>query len=452
MIRNVLRWVALAFLLLCTLSPRAQADVAIVIGNDAYPFLNTGNLDGCVNDANAMEATLTNYGFRVIKLLNDQATKKHIRDTLARVGRQIKPNERFVFYFAGHGSKTPDDSTVLLAHDAREGDFANTLGKADLDGLLAAIKARGITVLLDACFSEGALRSKGLTKLHKLRFHPMGPKPKRLTPVNQTDTNNNLVNEAFCAFASSTRLQSSGETKLEGQERGVFTYFLEQCLKAGRKTDRWAEIVSQVTSKVAEKMDGTQTPVFGPADYADVPVFEGRHGPKPPPKPHPDRSLWDRYVENRAKPAFLTLNIHPNQSQIKRGTEFEVQITTGPMADGYLVLLNTDASDTVYLFSPDPDKITEIAALVRAAHIAAGTTRTIPCKGEDLGMERLKAILFRTEAESRALLEKFPRKGAQMKQLRSVIVREVEPDAGSSWDYVTAMAEVEIVEKLPIEE
>lgn len=425
----------------------ACADIAIVVGNDTYPNLIQGNLQGCVNDARAMKETLEGYGFHVILVTEDQATKQGILSALNQVGTQIKPNERFVFYFAGHGSKTPDGGGVLLAHDIAEGDFSKAISKVELSGALTSIPVQAKTVLLDACYSDGLLRSKGLEKLLNLRFHQMGPKSKRIDEVNHTDTNNNVVSDSVCAFASSTRLQPSGETDRAGQIRGVFTYHLEQRLKQGQKTDRWGDVSSDVSTKVASEMEDQQTPVFGPAAYADVQVFEALNGPKPPPAPH--RTLWDDYVENKANQAYLQMRVTPNLSQVPQNTQFSIEVVVG-REDGYLVLLNKDASGEIYLFSPDPRTGASADAMVAASHLTSGTTRTIKAIPRDLGTERVKAILFHSEADAKALISAFPPNGAQMADLRRILRKLVYKGQSDKqkkgWDYFTSMIEIDVVQ------
>lgn len=447
---------AVALAMVAMLPTMAKADVAVVVGNDVYPNLVHGNLQGCVNDATAMKGTLEGYGFRVILITDDQATKQGILDTLRQVGSQIKSDERFVFYFAGHGSKTPEGGGVLLAHDAVEGNFVNTLNKAELSGALTAISARAKTVVLDACYSDGALRSKGLAKLLHLRFHQMGPKPKNLDPVNQTDTNNNVVNSSVCAFASSTRLQPSGEVSEDGRVRGVFTYCLEKRLKRGHKTDRWGDVASEVSAEVAREMEDQQTPVFGPSNYASVPVFEGTNAPNHNPKPNPKRTLWDDYVENKANTSYLQLRVNPDQSQMAQNTHFNIDVVIGK-EDGYLVLLNKDASGRIFLISPNPKNGANVEDMVNASHITAGTTRTITVNPKDLGTERVKAILFHSEAEAKTLISNFPKgkEGASMADLRRIL-RSLENKGEvdtrvNQWDYVTSMIEVDVVTVLSTE-
>ena len=136
--------------------PPAHADHALVIGVNEYPKLATGsNLEGCVNDANTMETSLKAHGFQVTLLTNEGATHAAVLVALDRMKRASTPAERFVFYFAGHGTIASDGSSALLAHDAGERSETGDVTRDELYGAIRAVPARSRTVLLDSCFAGG---------------------------------------------------------------------------------------------------------------------------------------------------------------------------------------------------------------------------------------------------------------------------------------------------------
>src|SRR5688500_3766010 len=109
-----------AFTALATLAilPAAYADQAVVIGVQEYaPMVGASTLKGCVNDAQSMTETLRQMGFKVTLLVYGQATRQRIFDELAKAKDTVKKTERFVFYFAGHGRKSPRFS--LIPSDAK---------------------------------------------------------------------------------------------------------------------------------------------------------------------------------------------------------------------------------------------------------------------------------------------------------------------------------------------
>lgn len=77
---------------------------ALVIGIDDYaaplPKLKTA-----VNDAKSIAALLSNkYGFQVITLLDQNATRDKILDAIAHYRKSLAENDSFLIYYAGHGS------------------------------------------------------------------------------------------------------------------------------------------------------------------------------------------------------------------------------------------------------------------------------------------------------------------------------------------------------------
>ena len=77
---------------------------ALVIGIDAYQHGITP-LNNVVNDARAIADLLkSKHGYCVWQLLDDEATSEAIQHYLKmEFPRQVKANDRLLFYFSGHG-------------------------------------------------------------------------------------------------------------------------------------------------------------------------------------------------------------------------------------------------------------------------------------------------------------------------------------------------------------
>lgn len=190
-------FVCLLMCLLACVRP-ARADYAIVIGVGKYPrLLDTRQLGGPINDARAVADLLTKppYKFpekRVILLLDEQATHDGILDELKKAARAVREDERFVFYFAGHGTKDP---VGIVPHDGTTATKPRApalviIGK-ELNALLLNIKTRSRTVILDSCFSGGVATSRS-TDLVSRFAGPEAAKPEEgsvLTPRSDTDPN-----------------------------------------------------------------------------------------------------------------------------------------------------------------------------------------------------------------------------------------------------------------------
>ncbi len=97
-------------------------------------------------------------------LLDEQATKSNIVDALRELGASAKPDDTVVIFFSGHGGRkagAPEYSGYLYPADYVPGDPEGTgLLAEDLTGLLNAIPAARVVLLLDACHAEAAAHVK----------------------------------------------------------------------------------------------------------------------------------------------------------------------------------------------------------------------------------------------------------------------------------------------------
>ena len=100
-----------------------------------------------------------------INLKNEEATKEGITAAFEKIKITAKPQDLFIFYYAGHGTMNnknefflvPYDVTQLYGNDgalAQNGFSANTLKQMSKD-----IKAQKQLFILDACQSAGALEA-----------------------------------------------------------------------------------------------------------------------------------------------------------------------------------------------------------------------------------------------------------------------------------------------------
>ena len=128
--------------------PAARADQALVVGIQEYsPLVAASTLKGCMNDANGVAEVLKEQGFVVTLLLNEKATKQGILGSIAQIAEKTKKDERFVFYFAGHGRRSP--RFALMPSDATIS--GNDIEPKELNAAILKVQARSRTVLLDSC-------------------------------------------------------------------------------------------------------------------------------------------------------------------------------------------------------------------------------------------------------------------------------------------------------------
>lgn len=193
----MMAWRALLALLVAIATPAAAAPTirAVFVGIDSYAFARSpgrpeaafDNLSGAVSDTRTIIATLSQALGRdfgglpasgceaasplAITLVNTCATKAAIIDRWRRMIGASAPQDILILYFAGHGSRLSDTTTLdqasrynstLMAHDARG---PGPIGSGEIiDHEVRAIinqaTARGVRVvtIFDSCNSGTANR------------------------------------------------------------------------------------------------------------------------------------------------------------------------------------------------------------------------------------------------------------------------------------------------------
>lgn len=412
MLRDHLFKGVLALAVCAAMGGAARADQALVVGVNHYPALDGVDLKGCVNDAQSVAGALRDkYHFDVTLLSDDKAKKQEILDALDHIAANIKPSERFVFYFAGHGTIESNGSSVLLPSDADQDTETNDLGADVLSQKIKTIQASSRTVLLDSCFSGGMMRSaKGIGGHgHLITRGYVRPNrrsarggSKDLALVNLADTNDSLGGGGnVCYFTATTANEQAGEDEFNGQRHGVFTYYLVPRLDGQR--DLWQAIKDSVVSQVADYMDDTQHPTLSP-NYDNVVAFDDKAADTPPVTNNQGpTSLWDLYSEDHVDHSKVSLTMSPDQTSLSVNDEISFHVETGEM--GYLVVLERGTSGNVNLIYP-------LDGTVDSASVSGDVTTDFPgdgkaYKADDAGTERIKAILFDDRSQAQELLSNF---------------------------------------------
>jgi hypothetical protein len=156
---------------------------AVCFGINDYP--GTGSdLSGCVNDANDWLGVLKSRGFQTRIVLDKQATRKNIMDTMVATIQLAKSGDSIVFTYSGHGTFIPDadgdeaDGTdeCLVPHDI------SSKGPITDDELFEIFsgKARGVKLvfLSDSCHSGTVARFAPITTPPTMNIR--GPVPQRI--------------------------------------------------------------------------------------------------------------------------------------------------------------------------------------------------------------------------------------------------------------------------------
>ncbi len=139
--------------------PLYHASHALVVGIDRY--LSLTSLNTAVHGAQAVARQLRDsFQFSVTELYDGDATRESILRWFGRL--RPHPDDRVLFYFAGHGITRPIGQRTegYLALAGSDG-FWNSLAMEDIIDEAEALPAKHGLFLLDACFSGLALRGRG---------------------------------------------------------------------------------------------------------------------------------------------------------------------------------------------------------------------------------------------------------------------------------------------------
>jgi hypothetical protein len=183
-------------------------------------------------------------------LVDEDATKRNIKNTMEDIFGKAGPNDLVFFYFSGHGLK---GSFLPIDFDGVD----NKLYHDEVNDILARSPAKYKLVIADACHSGSLLAMRG------------DKEPSMLTTYYETLAK---------AKAGSALLMSSKseETSLEssGLRQGVFSHFLIRGLKGEADSSR-DKIVS-----VQELFDYVQANVRSYTGNRQSPIMQGDYDPR----------------------------------------------------------------------------------------------------------------------------------------------------------------------------
>ena len=194
---------------------------ALLVGIDDYP---QAPLNGCVNDARAMEALLShnedgspNFACRTLVAPRGMPPASPPIVTIATLRRHIeeifaKHVHMALFYFSGHG-KITSRGGVLVTQDVTR--HNEGISMSEIVDAANRSKIDEITIIVDCCFSGQLGGSLSLKEDHT------------------------LLNEGVSIIAAS----SADETAMEREGRGVFTTLVCGALEGGA-----SDVMGEVTS------------------------------------------------------------------------------------------------------------------------------------------------------------------------------------------------------------
>lgn len=229
---------------------------ALCVGINQFKNYPGASLQGCVNDANDMAATLKSLlGFTnpdIAVLTDKQATKANIMAQLKAMvdGAKAGQYSYLVFSLSSHGTQVPDrdgdepdraDEAFCphdLAEAAGEWDPAHIITDDELRDLLIQLPAHVLLeVYLDTCHSGTGLRAIDLLLDRKPRYLPPPSMEafKAVEGCQSRGLGRALLEKGLThhiLWAGCRADQTSADARIGGTWHGAFTYYYCAQLKA----------------------------------------------------------------------------------------------------------------------------------------------------------------------------------------------------------------------------
>lgn len=156
--------------------PTAESNLYVLaVGIDEYKN-NSYNLNYATTDAGAfVEEVRSKAGsifddIQVSNIADDEATKQRVEQAINSIRQKARPQDMFVFYYAGHGVMSEGNSSApgdfyLALHDVTQLYGSDQMladrgiSAAELREAFGDIEARKQLIVLDACQSGGAVET-----------------------------------------------------------------------------------------------------------------------------------------------------------------------------------------------------------------------------------------------------------------------------------------------------
>ena len=410
------------------------------------------NLEGPAYDIPAIqEVLLRRQGYNSINisvLLNGQATRENILNTLRRRVDQLKPGDHLFFYFSGHGTSAFDksnrslkpaigpDSGALLPYDLT---FASTpaavqsmiIGQRDLRPILSRVPPGAqALVALDSCYSENAAKS----------VSALGTAPVRGVNVAAQIEERNKQ-------SSGAPMDRAQTAEGDGSEDGSYPYSNVVALAASSKNQSAIDIGSELLSRNYQTVDGKPHGAFTNSLLAGLAGAGDTN--------HDGSISYDelfRFVRR-------DMEKYPHQPQMLAPARFELEqpalgarLASGPEPDVAGRTANAAGSRIrVSLENPTPalraqlgvmDEVEIVAApydlLVRPAGREWGIYDTSGVLVQTLPLEPVSAVASRVRAEGRlAQLRKWSNPAQNFN-----VMIDIEPAVETGYDRLRSLFRV----------
>lgn len=292
-------WVCIVLGLTLSFACPALAETyGLVIGINDYVG-DENDLDGAVDDAKDIAASLTKMGAKeVVRLLDGAADKAAIETAWRRLVQSAKSGDTVVLSYAGHGGQEPEPAG---RHDEPDGlnenfllggyqpDGEGTKQRVVDDEVFAWLKEaddKGVKVIFvaDACHSGSMNRSARApgVKFRNAKFAPITDDELDFpSPAISKLTEDDLDNVTFVAAVPDDKL--APEIQIDGHARGALSWAFSRALEGGADKNGdgaidQLELLSFLVPAVHAQVESQQTPQVRPLRARSVELFGARAG------------------------------------------------------------------------------------------------------------------------------------------------------------------------------
>jgi hypothetical protein len=301
-------------------------------------------------------------------LLDEQATSTNVIAEFEGWLRQgVKPNDRVVFYFSGHGSNVPDLNgdeddgvdEVLVTHDMR---VTRINGRASLTGvviddklgeLIGKIPSRNVLIVVDSCHSGTITRSFSM-KNRSLGAEPVFVKaftydgmPERLRKSGMT--RGLTRGPAPATNYVSLTAAGDGEESIGTSRGGIFTIGLTEAmtrLAAQGRNITVNELRDESTQYIRTKVDKEQ--LYNPQVTGNPDLANGNLKIV---APTPANGVNRKKLLDLV--AAQSLHFEISAPATKFAVDEPVKLTMKLPTAGYLNLVSVDAKDNATVLFPN---------------------------------------------------------------------------------------------------
>jgi uncharacterized caspase-like protein len=171
---------------------------------------------------------------KITILLNGAATKDAIISAISSVGGSLSSDDKFIFYFSGHGTKGPDEPPIdepdgldeyLVPHDALSNSHANDISDDELELILGSLPTKNILVVLDSSFSGGFIKGR-LALEGRVKFIDRGI----IDQAREVSSDGMTKDLDRLSGVITQTASAANESPLESNilRNGVFTYYMTE--------------------------------------------------------------------------------------------------------------------------------------------------------------------------------------------------------------------------------